>query len=58
MTTPSPSNFFDNVEDWQSWKPSPDVAEAFPYYRMGYDYEGLVGKTMNGRLIVSAGIIV
>ena len=29
---------------WKEWVPAPDVVEAFPYYKMGYDYDGLAGR--------------
>ena len=30
--------------DWERWEPSPDLLKAFPYYIMGFDNEGRVGK--------------
>ena len=27
----------------ESWEASPDVVKAFPYYKMGYDMDGLEG---------------
>ena len=30
--------------DWESLGPSPDFFKAFPYYIMGFDNEGRVGK--------------
>ena len=41
-TTPNPAKFAD-WSDWEIWKPNSDVVNAFPYYRMGYDFDGLVG---------------
>ena len=43
VTTLSPNRFSD-WNDWETWKPSQEVLKAFPYYRMGYDYDGLVGE--------------
>ena len=44
IVTPGP-DVYANWTGWEEWTPSPDVAEAFPMYRMGYDNDGLVGKS-------------
>ena len=33
----------ENWTDWEDWESSPDIRESFPYYRSGYDNDGLVG---------------
>ena len=43
VTTPSPSKNVD-WNDWETWTPSPEISKAFPYYRMGYDNDGIVGE--------------
>ena len=30
--------------DWETWEASPDIVEAFPYYKVGLDLDGLAGK--------------
>ena len=42
-TTQVPDKFT-GWTDWEEWTPSPDLVKAFPYYRMGYDNDGLVGR--------------
>ena len=45
-TTPPPSHELDGWKDWETWQASPDIIQDFPYYRMGYDNEGRVGKAL------------
>ena len=35
---------FSGWNDWEAWKPSPELSTAFPYYRMGYDFDGILGE--------------
>ena len=43
VTTPGPDKYA-NWTDWEDWTPAQDVLKAFPWYRMGYDNDGLVGR--------------
>ena len=45
LTTPPPSHLYDDWKDWETWEASPDIAKSFPYYRSGYDKNGLVGTS-------------
>ena len=42
-TTPGPETYADWT-DWETWVPPADVVKAFPYYKMGYDNDGLSSK--------------
>ena len=35
---------FEDGEDWETWDGGPELAEEFPYYKLGYDLNGLPGK--------------
>lgn len=45
LTTPPPNHEWDDWQDWDTWKARPEMSEWFPYYRSGYDEDGLVGES-------------
>ena len=38
-----PFSFQSNLTESESWEPGPDVVQALPNYKMGYDIDGLPG---------------
>ena len=42
-TTPGPETYA-GWTDWEEWVPAADVAKAFPYYKAGFDNDGLPSK--------------
>ena len=43
LMLPPASHVYDNWTDWESWEASSEISKLLPYYRSGYDNDGLVG---------------
>ena len=37
-------HLYENWVDWENWESTEETRKSFPYYRSGYDEDGLVGK--------------
>ena len=49
FSLPPLEHSMDNWTDWENWEASPEIREHFPYCRVGYDKDGLVGKFLKSK---------
>ena len=42
--TPAPLAFLETWNEWETWETPEKIAKMAPYYKSGYDYDGLPSK--------------
>ena len=43
-TTPLPPHDLDDWKEWETWQPPAEIVKLAPFYKAGFDFDGLPGN--------------